>query len=191
MAKCKFSGRFPIRCFSQLSEIILKKIGSLAGRVFAVVSGMQVGIPERQGRVSPVFDSARHLWIFRIENGRPAGRMTTLLYSRDPLNKARQVALFGVDLLICGTISRPLHIALSSAGVKVRPCICGAIEEVFQAYCSGCLSEDRFQMPGTRSRKPVPGESTTVLWQKAGTAGRRPAINPFRINKPVDSAGDD
>ncbi|MGD8369240.1 MAG: hypothetical protein PVG78_16490, partial [Desulfobacterales bacterium] len=121
---------------------------------------------------SPVFDSARRLWIFSIEGGRPAERMATLLYSRDPVDKARQVARFGVDLLICGAISWPLCIALSSVGVEVRPCICGSIEAVIEAYCDNRLGQECFQMPGTGSREALAFESGRKQKKASGKAGR-------------------
>jgi predicted Fe-Mo cluster-binding NifX family protein len=141
---------------------------------------MKVGIPERQGRVSPVFDSARHLWIFRIENGRPAEQMTTLLHSRDPVEKARQVARFGVNLLICGALSWPLFIALSSEGVEVRPFLCGSIEEIIAAYCDDRLGNECFQMPGTRQREQNGAGAGKKRKKTSGQTGRNRAASGDR-----------
>jgi predicted Fe-Mo cluster-binding NifX family protein len=118
---------------------------------------MKIAIPERQGRVSPVFDSAELLWILDLESDRKTTRMSTLLYSSDPVEKARQVNRFGVNVLICGAISREARMVLSAAGVSVFPWICGSIEEVIQAYREQRLDEERFKMPGGRGLASTTG----------------------------------
>jgi predicted Fe-Mo cluster-binding NifX family protein len=111
---------------------------------------MRIAIPVRQGRVSPVFDAARHLWIVDVENGCQAGRSRTILSQRDPLDRAKHVCRCGVELLICGAISRPLMMTLTAVGIEVVPFICGSIEEVIAAFSEGRLAEERFQMPGAK-----------------------------------------
>ena len=128
---------------------------------------MRIAIPVRQGRVSPVFDAARHLWIVDVEEGCQAGCSRTVLYQRDPLDRAKHVCRCGVKLLICGAISRPLMMTLTSGGVRVVPFICGSIEEVIAAFSEGRLDEERFQMPGAK------GFSRTV--DAAGKAPSAPA----------------
>ena len=111
---------------------------------------MKLAIPEWEGRVSPVFDSARHLWVVRIEDGREISRGRVVLEAVDPLRKARQVYRLGVDTLICGAISRLPRMVLSSTGVTIHSSICGAIDAVIQAFCSDCLADEHFRMPGTQ-----------------------------------------
>lgn len=123
---------------------------------------MRIAIPDRQGRVSPVFDAARHLWVVDIENGRETARSATFLSQRDPLERAKHVYRCGAKVLICGAISWPLLLSLSSLGVKVIPFICGSIEEIVSAFCRDRLTEDRYHMPGVKDWEPAGGESGAI-----------------------------
>jgi predicted Fe-Mo cluster-binding NifX family protein len=128
--------------------------------------GMRIALPERQGRVSPVFDSAKHLWILELGPGRQETRMSASLHSSDPLEKARQVCRFGVDILICGAITREARMVLSSSGVALFAWICGSIEEVIQAFCDGRLDDDRFKMPGGRQPAVLSGKALSLPARK-------------------------
>ncbi len=59
----------------------------------------------------------------------------------------------GVDVLVCGAISGPLAGILTANGMKVVPWICGDVENVFQAFLRGRLSEASFLMPGCCGRR--------------------------------------
>lgn len=135
---------------------------------------MRIAIPERRGRVSPVFDSARHLWVVDIEDGRESARSTTFLSQRDPLERAKHVYRCGVKVLICGAISWTLLLSLSSLGVKVIPFICGSIEEIVSAFCQDRLTEDRYHMPGIKDWEAAVGESGAIEAKRAGRCVRSP-----------------
>ncbi len=126
---------------------------------------MKIAIPERKGRVSPVFDSARHIWVVHIEDGLEISRDKVMLDAVDPLRKARQVHRLGVDTLICGVISRLPRMVLSSSGVAVFSSICGAIDAVIEGFCRNRLTDECFRMPGTRRKRFAVGhlpETTAV-----------------------------
>ena len=114
----------------------------------AVASFMRIAIPHWQGRVSPVFDVARTLYLIDIEEGRETGRRSEVLTSRNPFRRAMEVSALHVDVLICGAVSYPLERALVGSGVRVVCCICGEIGSVIDAYMDGRLSDRRFLMPG-------------------------------------------
>jgi len=110
---------------------------------------MKVGIAQWRGRVSPVFDAATSLLVVDVEGGQAVRRASVSLASSDALERGKQVAALGTELLICGTVSRPFEMALLSAGVKVISCICGNIEEVLDAFLDGRLErEPGFLLPG-------------------------------------------
>jgi len=110
---------------------------------------MRVAIPIFDGRISPVFDAARRLLLVDIENGREVWRSEEIVEEPELGPRARRVAEFGADVLICGAISRPLEAMLLSAGVEVVPQTCGQAEDVLRAFMSGQLTEQAFLMPGT------------------------------------------
>ena len=109
---------------------------------------MRVAIPISDGRISPVFDAARRLVLVDVESGREFRRTAKVLEEPELAPRARRVAELGVDVLICGAISRPLEAMLLSAGVEVVPQTCGEAEDVLRAFMSGRLTEQAFLMPG-------------------------------------------
>ena len=62
--------------------------------------------------------------------------------------RADRLAQQGVDTLICGAISRALESLLTARGVQVIPRVCGSVDEVLGAFCTGELDDERFAMPG-------------------------------------------
>jgi len=117
---------------------------------------MKVGIPDWQGRISPVFDVAAHLLVAEADGGQVAERQTLSLRSDDVYERAAIVAGLGVDVLICGAISWPLELALTNVGVEVIPQTCGETEQVLTAFAAGRFGQDAFLMPGSCGRRRRP-----------------------------------
>ena len=114
---------------------------------------MKVAIPTWTGRVSPVFDAAKHLLIVDFDGDREIHREEVVIEESQLMPRAKRVAQLGVDVLICGAISMPLEAMLVSAGVRVIPHTCGTVEEVLQAFASGQLTDEMFLMPGCCGRR--------------------------------------
>ena len=113
---------------------------------------MRIAVPYWQGRVSPVFDVARNILLVEVQNGLELRRNKKPLVQKDLLGRAKRVSQFGVDVLICGAISRLSELTLSSLEVKVIAYICGPVEDVIKAFLSDRLTENSFLMPGCRGR---------------------------------------
>ena len=114
---------------------------------------MKVAIPHWQGRISPVFDVARNALLVDIDNGREQTRQNVPLSVDESQGRAKFLSAMGVDVLVCGAISRQLEMALSSSGVEVIPHICGDVERVLAVFISGRFNRDMFLMPGCRGRR--------------------------------------
>jgi len=114
---------------------------------------MRVAIPTWSGTISPVFDVARRLLLVDIEGGKELRRREEPVDETDIASRAMHVARLGVDLLICGAISRPLEMILISEGAQVIPHTCGSVEDVLRAYVSGTFTEQAFLMPGCCGRR--------------------------------------
>ena len=111
-------------------------------------STVTIGIPIWNGRVSPVLDTAERLVI--VDTGAAAGRArreVALAQRQLPLRAARFAEL-GLDLLVCGAVSRPLAELLEAAGVSVEPWVAGDVEEILQAVTTGGLDRPCYRMPG-------------------------------------------
>lgn len=109
---------------------------------------MRVGVPVWRGRISPVFDVARRLIVAEIDGPGEVARQEMPLEETQLGVRVRRLVDGGVGILICGAISGPLEQMLVSAGVRVIPQTCGAVEDVLQAFLSGQLTEQAFLLPG-------------------------------------------
>ncbi|MBI4573715.1 MAG: NifB/NifX family molybdenum-iron cluster-binding protein [candidate division NC10 bacterium] len=114
---------------------------------------MRVAIPFWNDRVSPVFDAARRLVVVDVENGVEQTRHHETLQEEFPTRRARQLAQLGVNVLICGAISRPLVALLAGSGITLIPWTAGPVDEVLAAYLAGGLPDARWMMPGCGGRR--------------------------------------
>ena len=109
---------------------------------------MKLAMPVADSRVSAALDFARQLLLVEYEHGREVRRATIALQEQIPMNRARKLARLGVDVLICGAISRPLSEHLEAAGIQVIPFVSGTSDEVLLAYRTNSLDSVHFLMPG-------------------------------------------
>ncbi len=109
---------------------------------------MQVAIPEWQGRVSPVFDTANRVLLLRFEDGRELDRREAQFAGMPPPLRVQRLLDLGVDVLICGAISRPLSAMCLSAGITIIPWVSGHVDEVIGAFMTGGLPSPDYTMPG-------------------------------------------
>jgi len=112
----------------------------------------KVAIPYWQNRISPVFDVAGRLLVVTMANGTEQGRQSVALIDRDIRARALTLSRLGVQVLICGNLSRPLQMAVAQQGIEVIAHICGDVEHVLAAYAGGRLLQDDFLTPGARGR---------------------------------------
>jgi predicted Fe-Mo cluster-binding NifX family protein len=107
-----------------------------------------IAVPNCQGRVSPVLDTAVRLLVVTRRNGTEVARREFVLSPLPPDALARSVAELHVDVLLCGALSELLLRELNQRGVRVHPHVCGEVEAVLRAFCSHRLGRDEFRMPG-------------------------------------------
>ena len=104
---------------------------------------MKIAIPIWQGRISPVFDVASQVLIVEVVDGQEKNRAQASLSTEDPLERAKLLAILGVELLICSRVSKTVEMALASQGIKVLQNISGEVEEVLKAYIDGNLDQEK------------------------------------------------
>jgi len=121
----------------------------------------RIAIPQWLGQVSTVFDFAGKLLLIDMDGQQETSRTENLLPNEPIPQRAARLNKLGIDVLICGAISRPLLLMISGSGIKVLPDIRGHIDEVLNAYLAGRLTEQRFSMPGCKAR------------ERKGSRGRR------------------
>jgi len=113
---------------------------------------MKVALSVWGERISPVFDTAASVLVVTLDGAQETGRSTEPLRETFPPRRAARLVELGVDVLICGAVSRPLASMIASYGIELVPFVSGEAEEVLAAWLSGGLRAPgvprRFQMPG-------------------------------------------
>ena len=100
------------------------------------------------GRIAPVFDTARELRIVCTDGGGIASKTEELSIDDSPVFKARTLASLGIDTLICGAVSRPLQDMVESHGIRIFPFVAGDLDEIVRAWLDGRLETEAYTMPG-------------------------------------------
>ncbi len=113
---------------------------------------MRIAIPIHQQRISPVFDVASQMLVVEPGAGESPVTRQVELHSPSELGRVRELSDLGIQVLICGALSRWLEEAIIAAGIEVYSRRCGPAEAIVQAYMAGTLESDTFLMPGCRGR---------------------------------------
>ena len=111
---------------------------------------MKVAIPVWGNSVSTVFDFANRLMVIDVEAGQIKEQSEIKLIENTIIDKVAKLRELGVQVLLCGAISRPLENMVWASGVSVVPFLRGTVDEVVKAYFSGRLLDARFLLPGYR-----------------------------------------
>lgn len=110
---------------------------------------MKIAISVWGNSVSTVFDFADRLIILDVKAGQIKTRSELKFIESTIIGKAARLRELGVEVLICGAISRPLGNMIMASGIKIIPFIKGAIDEVIEAYFTGRLLDAHFLLPGS------------------------------------------
>ena len=109
---------------------------------------MKVAFAIWDGRISPVFDTARELLITHIENNQVVEQHHECLGDQTSGQRVAKLNDLGLEALICGAISRPMAEMLTTSGIRLLPFVAGNIEEVVSAFLNHQLPSPAFLMPG-------------------------------------------
>lgn len=133
---------------------------------------MMIALPEWNGRISPVFDTAGRLIIVRIEGGAETGRESLAIFEEQSGPRAMRLAQLGVSTLICGAVSNGMARAVEAAGIAIIPWVAGDIDEVIAAFIAGTLDIPAFRMPGCGGGRMRRGRCGPGGRGRGGGAGR-------------------
>jgi len=114
---------------------------------------MRIGMAIWGRRISPVFDVARRLVVFEAEGDQVLARSDIELSDGHMEARARELADHGVEVLLCGALSRDMARALTQHSIRVVSQLCGRAEAVLEAFLSDGLDTGRFLRPGCRRRR--------------------------------------
>jgi len=107
-----------------------------------------LAIPVWDERVSTTLDFARRLLVVGTDGGREVSRKEVTLAEEPFTRKARRIRDLGVEVVLCGAVSRALARAIIQTGVRIIPFVSGGVDEVLGGYLCGVLYEPRFMQPG-------------------------------------------
>lgn len=113
----------------------------------------RLALPTWNDRLSPLFDSATKILLVDVDGGREITRSEVTLREEDLPFRAKRLADLGVDVLLCGAISRSLASMLASSEIVVDSFLTGRVEELLHIYLTGKQPDTAYQMPGCPSRQ--------------------------------------
>lgn len=134
---------------------------------------MRIAVPIWEDKVSPVLDTAAKLLILETLDQRKVSRTEAFLNEQEISKRCFHIQKLGIDILICGAVSRPFSEILAAAGVNVIPGISGAVEEIVAAYFDGTLNQAKYLMPGCSQLKPSAGRKLPPSKKLSGRAGKK------------------
>jgi len=111
-----------------------------------------VALATWNGRISPVFDVARHVLLLDVEDGRVMTRREEVLPGTGFQPQVRRLVELAPETLICGAISKTLAVLLEREKIRVFPFVAGTVEEVLAAWLAGTLPDPTLCMPGCGGR---------------------------------------
>lgn len=109
---------------------------------------MRVAAPVWDEKISPVLDTASRLRVLEIGVLKEASRFEVDFVEKDIAKRCALVRNLGIDVIICGAVSRQFSSMLAASGVRMVPGISGPVETVVSAYLKGRLADSNFFLPG-------------------------------------------
>ena len=109
---------------------------------------MRLALPLWESKISPVLDSATRLLLVEVEDNGELSRSEIHLDEMDMPMKCRKIQDLGVDVLICGAVTRQLSDRLKASGINIVPGISGRLDDVLHACFHGNLARSEYLMPG-------------------------------------------
>ncbi|WNO10665.1 NifB/NifX family molybdenum-iron cluster-binding protein [Teredinibacter sp. KSP-S5-2] len=139
---------------------------------------MKLAIPHWQNQISPVFDVADTLLLVDMIQGSVTTLNNITIQNDDPHTLAESIANIGVNVLICGAISRPFESALVQKGIDVIAQTRGQIDEVLDAFLANQLGQGKYLMPGcSRKQKVCQSYHHAINRSHSGRGRRRKCVN--------------
>lgn len=108
---------------------------------------MKLGISILNNNISPVFDSAHTLRIYRIKDNKIESQRDVNIDSGNLISKTSQIVNTRVNAIICGAVSQQFYSLLQNQGVKLMPWVKGNVQQVLNAYVKGDLLTENFLFP--------------------------------------------
>jgi predicted Fe-Mo cluster-binding NifX family protein len=134
---------------------------------------MKAAFAAWEDRIAPVFDVARRVRLVDARGGRILGECERPLDAELPTQRVWLLAEMGIELLVCGAISRPMEAMVAAHGIRVVPFVTGGLREIIDAWLEGRIGDRRHVMPGCRCRRARAHGRKEVTVRGQGSGGGR------------------
>jgi predicted Fe-Mo cluster-binding NifX family protein len=99
-------------------------------------------------RIAPVFDVAREVVLVEADSNTQVASSLISLPEGAVETKVNRLCEQGVNVLVCGAMSRCAHELVCAEKIEVFSFVAGDTDSVIQAWLEGCLEQKAFAMPG-------------------------------------------
>ncbi|MBN1382924.1 MAG: NifB/NifX family molybdenum-iron cluster-binding protein [Deltaproteobacteria bacterium] len=134
---------------------------------------MRIAIPVWGDRVSTVFDAAEELLIIDQASKHSVRKSKIPFRETSIINKTALIRELGIDVLICGALTRPMEYMIEAAGIRVFSFVRGEADEVLEAFHRGGLANQTFIMPGCQRGMGRGQRGACRRGRQANRGGRR------------------
>jgi len=111
---------------------------------------MKLGMAVWNGRISPLFDASRRLEVLDIEKEQIVSQKEYEIETDDFSAKAAWLAERGIEILICGAVSRSLAKMIIACGIRLVSFVAGDSKEVLAAFLAGDLPSPHLCSPSAK-----------------------------------------
>jgi predicted Fe-Mo cluster-binding NifX family protein len=132
---------------------------------------MKVAVAVLNDAICPRLDCARRLVVLDIDSSTERSRRTLDIGDWPAIGRAGRLADLGVDVLVCGALSRFDEAGLEASGIYVVRGVAGPVESVVAAVHAGTLEphEDYWQgMPSRVGLRKKVGDSSANASRMVG-----------------------
>ena len=109
---------------------------------------MKAAFTTWKNRIAPVFDVAGEIVLVDSDCKTQVGSPLISLPKGAVESKVKRLSEHGVDILVCGAMSRCAHELVKAEEIEVFSFVAGDTDSVIQAWLEGCLEQKAFAMPG-------------------------------------------
>ncbi len=134
---------------------------------------VRVGFTVWENRIAPVCDVARELEVVDIENGELKEEHLVSCPDVPLWQRGYFFRRLGINVIVCGAISKYLMGLLQELGIEVIAFTAGALEEVKEAFVENRLFHTVYAMPGCQKTRRGLLRRCRMQGQGGGRGGGR------------------
>jgi predicted Fe-Mo cluster-binding NifX family protein len=143
-------------------------------------NNVKIAIPVCNDRISTVFEAAEELLVVDNKPGASQIRFRAACLQKSMISRTMQLKILGIDVLICGALTRPVKHRIEATGIRVISFVRGTVDEILEAFGKGELADQRYILPGCRPDHCCEGRRyrRRGIKRRAIKMDKKPALEP-------------